>query len=220
MHFRKVSVWGNDAVGLFAETNDEITIIGENAHRKFIDACKALGTEMFQMSIGNSDLIGIYAVMNSNGIILPPFVTKGEINRVRKTGLNVYVIKSKYCAVGMNICANDKGGIVNQSVPLNEVKGISDCLGVEMERMSIAGYKTVGSCCVATNRGAILHNNASDEELRAVEGILGVRSGIGTINMGIPFVALGMIANSKGYVVGEGTSGFEMHRIDECLGFI
>jgi translation initiation factor 6 (eIF-6) len=38
--------------------------------------------------------------------------------------------------------------------------------------------------------------------------------------MGNGFVSIGIIANSKGYVVGEGTSGIEIARIEEGLGYL
>jgi len=38
--------------------------------------------------------------------------------------------------------------------------------------------------------------------------------------MGVPFVGLCVIANSNGSIAGEITSGFELQRMDEALGFM
>jgi translation initiation factor 6 (eIF-6) len=35
--------------------------------------------------------------------------------------------------------------------------------------------------------------------------------------MGVPFVGMGVVANSKGALVGHATSGFEVQRIYEAL---
>ncbi|PIZ26153.1 MAG: translation initiation factor IF-6, partial [Chloroflexi bacterium CG_4_10_14_0_8_um_filter_57_5] len=74
---------------------------------------------------------------------------------------------------------------------------------------------TVGSACVLTNKGFLLHNSAGPE-LEEFEELLGLKGGIGTANMGVPFVGICLLANSNGYVTGADTGGFEMHRIGEA----
>ena len=39
-------------------------------------------------------------------------------------------------------------------------------------------------------------------------------------NFGFPFVKSGLIANSNGYLAGSRTTGIELGRIDEALGFL
>jgi len=43
---------------------------------------------------------------------------------------------------------------------------------------------------------------------------------IGTINYGFPLVGSSLLANTKGYVAGLETTGIELGRIEEALGFI
>ena len=40
---------------------------------------------------------------------------------------------------------------------------------------------------------------------------------IGTINHGVPFIGSGLVANSKGALVGDLTTGIELGRIEEAL---
>ncbi len=212
---------GNPFIGIFGKTNDEITLLPRSAPLKVRSACEeALGTRIVEASIVDSNIIGLFCALNSSGIILPPNVTKSEISEIEKFGLRCLVLKDRRTAIGNNIVANDKGAILNPGINERDALAIGECLGVEIHRMKLAGYETVGSACVATNSGFILHNEASEEEVERVESALGVRGGTGTANMGVPFVGLSMFANKKGYVVGEMTSGFEMQRIDESLGFL
>ena len=58
------------------------------------------------------------------------------------------------------------------------------------------------------------------ELIKKLEKMLGFEIGLGTINLGNPFVSSGIIANSFGFAVGEASSGFEISRVDESLGFL
>ncbi len=50
--------------------------------------------------------------------------------------------------------------------------------------------------------------------------MLGVPADIGTINYGGPLVGSGLLANAHGYVVGQETTGPELGRIEDALGYI
>jgi len=97
---------------------------------------------------------------------------------------------------------------------------IEDCLGVETEYCNLAGMSTVGSAGIATNKGCLLHRDASGDEIKIVEQILKVNVGIGTANFGSPFVGCCIIANNNDVIVGESTTGPEITRMQEALGFI
>jgi translation initiation factor 6 len=98
-----------------------------------------------------------------------------------------------------------------------EKKKIEDCLGVETEYSEIANLNIVGSCGVATNNGCLLHWDVKEDEMKVVEDLLKVDVDIGTVNFGSPFVKSGLIANSKGCLLGEKTTPPELARIMEAL---
>jgi len=43
---------------------------------------------------------------------------------------------------------------------------------------------------------------------------------VGTVNFGSPLVGSGILANSRGYVAGDETTGPELGRIEDALGFM
>lgn len=43
---------------------------------------------------------------------------------------------------------------------------------------------------------------------------------IGTVNHGFPMIGSGLVANDHGALIGRLTTGIEMGRIDEALGFL
>lgn len=223
MHADKAVIEGNQFIGLFARSSDRLTIVPRSASQKFVEKCRSvLKTEVMSVSVSASNLVGIFSAMNSNGIVLSSIAYRDEAREIKEwgLGLNVAVLHGKLTAVGNIVLANDKAAVVNPSLGKADAKSIEDCLGVEVVKRRIAGYPTPGCAGVVTNKGLLLHGETSDEELHELEEIFGVKGGVGTANMGVPFIGLCMIANSHGYIVGEGTSGFEMAQIDEALGFI
>lgn len=167
-------------------------------------------TDNIYVSIADTRLLGPMMVMNNNGILVSYITSDEEINILKeKSQLNVERLKSKYTAIGNLIATNDHGAIVS---PLcDDVKTqIQDILGVSVISMRISGYIQTGALIVATNKGAAAYPNASDDEIKTISDILNVNVEPVTINGGIPFLASGIIANSKSVVVGNMTSGPEL----------
>ncbi|HNT60541.1 MAG TPA: translation initiation factor IF-6 [Candidatus Bilamarchaeaceae archaeon] len=218
---RRASYHGNPFLGIYASTNNTHTLFPYEAPEKFVDAVgSALGTKAVRCSISGSNLNGLYSAMNSRGIVLPGLDGKAGERIGAETGLEVLVSRERWNAHRNNIAANDKGGIISEMVGQKERKGMEDCLGVELVPMRIANYSTVGSLCVVNNRGFLAHYAASEDEMKELEGIFKVGGGKGSANGGTGFVAVCMLANDKGYVVGESTTAFEMGRVEEALGFL
>lgn len=217
----RASYFGNPWIGMFVKTNDSFTLLPTDSLQKFSDKLAVdLKTKQLKVSIGDSNLIGLYVAMNSNGIILPNITKEEEIAFFKKSGLNVYVSSEKHNAHGNNIALNDKAGIINPSVTNEEIKKMSDVLGVELVPFSIGGYGTVGSACIVTNSGFLAHYKSSEEEVAELKKILKVSGSKGTVNTGTGFVSYGVVVNKNGYVAGEHTTAFELGRLEEALSLI
>ena len=100
------------------------------------------------------------------------------------------------------------------------IKVIEDTLKVPVEIYQFADSKIVGSASIVTNKGALLHRDTLSNELEHVEEFFKVEGNIGTVCKGMPLVGACGIANSNGVMVGEHTTGPEMARIEEALGFL
>jgi len=218
---RQVSYFGNPWLGMFISTNDMHTLVPIDSMKKVEDAInEGLRTEILKVSAGDSNLLGIYMAMNSNGIVLPNIMRDEEVDIIRGTKLNILISKEKNNAHGNNIAVNNKGGIINPNISHEERKKMEDALGVELVPMTVAGYSTLGSLCLATDSGFLTHFRASDDEMADIKSILKVPGNKGTVNTGTGFVSFGARANRNGYIVGEATTAFEMGRIEEALGLI
>jgi translation initiation factor 6 len=134
--------------------------------------------------------------------------------------LKVFPIKDVINAAGNDILANDNGALVHPDLHNSSVKKISDILGVPVYKGTIASLGTVGMAAVVTNKGCLCHPKVTVEEKRQLEKVFDVDVMIGTVNHGFPMIGSGLVANTKGAIIGDMTTGIEMGRIEEALGFL
>ena len=213
---------GDHNVGLFVRACDKFFLVGNQVDEKRAAAIgRTLGVGMVRSGIANTDLVGIFSVFNSNGIVIPTIATDSEVSLFRnlaaRKGMNFHQCGTKFTAIGNLILCNDKGAAVSRAITAKEKKMIEDCLDVEADYATAAGIDSVGSCGIATNKGCIMHRDSSEEELDNVQRILGVETDIGTGNFGSPFLGSCATANSDGIVAGDSTTGPEITRMMETL---
>lgn len=221
MGVEKLQILGSDYVGAWATATDKFFLLGNDASRGEERIIKeALGVECVRTSINGSGFVGIYVAANSNGVLLPSGIEEHELMALKKqlAGMNVEVLHTDYNALRNNILANDKFAIINPAYGRAEEKAIAEVLQVETARAMTGGFSTVGANNILTNKGLVLNNRASDHEKATVEKFAGMTSEQSTANLGSVSVGLCTVANSKGLVVGEETTGFELARIAGALG--
>ena len=114
--------------------------------------------------------------------------------------------------------ANDNGAVIHPGASECFGKAVAETLGVEIVTSSIGGLPYVGSLAVATNKGVLAHHFITDHERAVIEKTLKVPVEPGTINGGVPYIRAGLLANTKGAVVGPLTSGPELMAITRSLG--
>ncbi len=218
MHIAKTSIRGNPNVGLFGLATDKFLLASAD-----LTDTKIVSDKVFPLTFGGTDLVGLFAAGNSNGIVVPYIINRIEreaLAKVKKAlDINILELKCKETAMGNLIVANDKGAIISGMLKKDANK-ISDALGVEVSTESIVDMDIPGSYCAATNKGFLLTMIAEEADYDLVKSVLKVDGDIGSVNFGSPFVSSGVLANSKGVLVGAQTTGFELARVDESFGFI
>jgi translation initiation factor 6 len=220
MDAAKLRLKGSDYVGVFCTASDDIIFAPRNLTIKEHDVLlSTLKADIVEISLGESNLIGLFAKANSNGIILSNLATEEEVRALKAEAgeLNVGVLESSINAIGSTMLANDKVAIINEEYSHQDMKFIGDILGVEVIRMQIGGFRTVGANNILTNKGLVISNKATDLEQREWEQKTGFPTIRTTANTGSLAVGLAVAANSKGVVAGESTTGFELNRIVQGL---
>ncbi|NLB76847.1 MAG: translation initiation factor IF-6 [Crenarchaeota archaeon] len=214
------SIVGSPSIGVYSLATEKVVIVPvmlpQPKAQEFADWLK---TDLIYTSISGSVLVGSLACANSKGILLPHSIRNEELERIKTIFKgNITVMETKKTAYGNLVLANDYGAVVDPRLKSNELKLISETLGVEAVATEIAALPYVGSLACATNKGVLAHPLLKEEEKKILESVLKVPVDVGTINCGIPYIGTGLIANSNAAVAGSMTTGPEMFIIEHILG--
>ena len=218
---KRVDIVGNPNVGVFVLATDDLAIVPYNLLDEKADIIKeALDVEVVKSSISGSSLIGSLAVANSNGIVVSPHVLDREVEQFEELGLKVGAIPGPYTAVGNIIAANDTGAIVSPFLSEEAIQVVEETLDVNVEATSMVGSDIIGSLITVTNKGFLISGQAVKSEINFAQEVFGVEGDIGTVGKGISLVGACVISNSKGAIVAKDSTGPEMARVEEALGFL
>jgi translation initiation factor 6 len=216
------SIVGSASLGVYLLATDKVVIVPKAIPTKKAERLSEwLKVKLIQTSIGESVLIGALACANSNGILLPHFISDKELKTIKSCFEgNIMIMERKKTAYGNLVLANDYGALVDVRFRAAEVEEISETLGVEAVSGEIAGLPYVGSLAVATNKGVVTHPLLMDSERKVLEDVLKVPVEVGTVNCGIPYVSTGLIGNRRAAVAGSMTTGPEMFIIENALDIV
>jgi translation initiation factor 6 len=218
----RTALSGSIHVGVFVRATDDVLLVRPDAEASVVADLEAeLAVPAATTTIAGSGTVGSLAVGNENGLLVSGRTTDRERERIAEvTDLDVGELPGRLNAAGNVVLANDHGAYVHPDLSRRGVRAVKDVLDVPVRRDDVAGIPTVGTAAVATDRGVLCHPKATDAELDALEDHLDVPADIGTINYGGPLVGSGLVANGAGYVVGAETTGPELGRIEDALGYV
>ncbi len=212
MSIERYNYEGDTNIGFYATVTPEYAIYPYEFRRR----------EFFELDnvvtrIAGTNLVGLFTAGNSNCLLVPETITTHERKKLDEAEISYQILESNDTALGNLILANDKGAYISEK--LSDVKEeIEEALEVPVTVGKIAGISNVGVCGIANNKGAVIHRGASEEEAEKVAEALDIEKiDIGTINMGSPYVASGILCNDTHFLVGEDTTGPELGRIDQML---
>ena len=218
----RAAVNGSSYVGVFVAATDGHAFVRPDLDDDLGSAIAGeLEATLVETTVGDAATVGALLVGNANGLLASSRLTERERDRIEEaTGLPVAELPGRINAAGNVVLANDAGAYVHPDLSDDALAVVEDALDVTAERGEIAGVQTVGTAALATNGGVLCHPKATDGELDRLEAVLGVRADVGTVNYGGPLVGAGLVANVHGYVAGQETTGPELGRIEDALGFI
>ncbi|MBW6470732.1 MAG: translation initiation factor IF-6 [Methanosarcinaceae archaeon] len=215
---RTLDIFDNPVIGVFATCTEDVALVPISTQSKVCDLlAKFLDVRVIPVLIGGSTVVGSLVRGNSNGFLIPNIADPDDLKDV---GLPINTLPGKLSAVGNIVLANDSAALVHSEMSNEAIKVVSDTLGVDVHRGTIAGLNTVGMAGMVTNKGLLVHPRATQAEIENLENVFGLPVSIGTSNFGSQQVGSGVLANSKGYVAGSKTTGHELGRIADALELI
>ncbi|MGC8648825.1 MAG: translation initiation factor IF-6 [Candidatus Micrarchaeia archaeon] len=220
MTITKCRINGSTFVGAFISSTEEYSFISSGINSESIPLIEnTLHTKVIALDFYDISLLGILIKANKNGILLSNLFDESDVQKVKSLdlGINVGILKSNLNALGNDILANDKFAIVNPDYNADDIKQIRDVLNVEVISEQIGQFKTVGANNILTNKGILINNNATDMQVDKIHKFVGIAPVRTTANVGSLAIGLSVVANSKGALIGEDTTGFELGRITQAL---
>lgn len=212
---------GSPYLGVFARANDGHVLCPRSVPDGVRDdLADALEVDPVVTNLGGGTILGALSVMNGEGVVVTDFAAEHELEALEEAGLSAARLPGRFNAAGNNVLANDAGALVNPDLGDDAVACVEETLGVPVATGTVAGLKTVGSAACVTGRGALCHPKATDDELEAIEEHLHVEADIGTVNHGTPYIGAGIVANTKGAAIGVPSTGPELNRIEDALGYL
>ena len=213
-----IDLAGDPNIGVYARVFEDIAIVYPGAPAEFTEALvRDLDVDIVTTTIQGSNIIGSLVAGNSQGLIVSGLADDDEL-AVLGDYRDIMLLEGSMNAAGNVILANDYVAAVHPDMSIDIAEEIGSFLGVPVIRLSLGGIKTVGMAGHATNKGILVHPRANDTEIAALERVVDLPIGLGSVNMGTGLVGTGLLANSKGYIAGSATTGFELGRIEEGFG--
>ncbi len=213
-------ILGHSQVGVYLSVIGDVLFIPSTLEEEIaVEVESSFDMEAHRLSIGGSALLGSLVRGNRKGIAVADIATQDDLDELSSFG-DVVIMESGVNAAGNLIECNDNGAVVSPTIPEAGAEMISDVLGVTAIRSQVAGHGTVGSMIVANNKGVLAHPDVKSSEVEAIESALGVPVMVGTVTFGSPFVGAGCCASDSHALVGSGSTGPELNRIEDALGLI
>ena len=217
---KRLKIAGNSLIGVFSRCTENIVLLPlEAAEQDRLTLEAALKAEAVKMQIGGASVLGSLIAANGNGFVLTHHAGNGDLEFLRHYG-RASRLPARINAAGNVILVNDSAALVHPGLSAKACETIEKTLGVSVEKGTIGGLKTVGMAGSVTNKGLLVHPRISEAEIAVLERVFNLPIDVGTVNMGSPLVGSGLLANSKGYLAGFETSGPELGRIEDALGFL
>ncbi|MDG7015943.1 MAG: translation initiation factor IF-6 [Nitrososphaerota archaeon] len=219
MGLNLIDVYRSPNVGVFMRANDKFLLVPKGlAPTKRTKLSEALGVTVVETSIAESRLLGPLVALNGNGALVSHLAERNELAEIAgATGLRVERLESRFTAVGNLVAANDRFALVSPILDPKAVSQVRDVLGTEVERGAFNEYYQVGALMVATNAGAAVYPKLGESDVERLSQLFGVEAYPTSVNGGVPYVASGIVANSRNAVVGNQTTGPELVFITRAL---
>ncbi len=211
-------IFGDPNVGIFSFANEKLAVLPAGVSQKKLAMYEqALGVQAYGIGIADSRLVGIYAVGNSNSLLVPYITTEDELKMLESTGVNVVVVNEKRTALGNVIICNDYGAVLDPRLKPDTVEAVEDALKVPVMTSTIGGLPHIGSLATASNKGVLANPIIRDSERKQIAKALNVEVHSGTINSGVPYPRSGVVVNSRGAVIGSSTLGAELIAVSNAF---
>lgn len=213
----------SDDIGVFCRLTNAYCLVAAGASQNFYSVFEqelADHIPVVYCSLGDSRCIGRLCVGNKHGLIVPSITTDPELQHIRNSlpdSVKVQRIEERLSALGNCISCNDHVALIHTDLSRETEEIIRDTLQVQTFRTSIAEQALVGSYCVVTNNGCLVHPKTPAQDMDEISSLLQVPVLAGTINRGSAAVGSGLVVNDWAAFCGLNTTATEITVIERIF---
>ncbi|KAK7791283.1 hypothetical protein R5R35_005595 [Gryllus longicercus] len=222
MAFR-VQFENNNEVGVFSKLTNAYCLVAIGGSENFYSAFEAELAEtipVIHASLAGCRIIGRMCVGNRHGLLVPNTTTDTELQHIRNSlpdSVHVQRVEERLSALGNVIACNDYVALVHPDLDRETEEILADTLKVEVFRQTVASNVLVGSYCVLSNQGGLVHPKTPIQDQDELSSLLQVPLVAGTVNRGSEVVAAGMVVNDWCSFCGMDTTSTEIAVIESVF---
>jgi len=219
----RTSFENSNEVGVFAALTNSYCLTGIGGSENFFSVFEselASHIPVIHATIAGCRFVGRTTAGNRRGLLVPSTATDIELSHLRNSlpdSVVVQRIEERLSALGNIISCNDHVALVHPDVDRETEDVISDVLGVEVFRQTVAGQALVGSYAKFTNQGGMVHPRTTVEDIEELSSLLQVPLVAGTVNRGSDVIGAGMAVNDWSSFVGQATTSTEISVIESIF---
>lgn len=210
----------SDEIGVFSALTNSYALVAIGGSENFYSVFEqelADHIPVIHTSIAGCRFVGRVAVGNRRGLLVPSTCTDVELMHIRNAlpdSVIVQRVEERLSALGNCVACNDHVALIHTDLDRETEDIVSDVLGVEAFRQTIAGNALVGSYCKITNQGGLVHPKTSVEDLEELSSLLQIPLVAGTVNRGSDVIGAGCVVNDWSAFCGRDTTSTEISVIE------
>lgn len=219
----RVQFENNNEVGVFSKLTNSYCLVAIGSSENFYSVFEAELADVIpvvHISIAGCRIIGRLCVGNKNGLLVPNTTTDTELQHIRNSvpdSVKVQRVEERLSALGNVIACNDYVALVHPDLDRETEEILADTLNVEVFRQTVASNVLVGTYCVLTNQGGLVHPKTSIQDQDELSSLLQVPLVAGTVNRGSEVIAAGMVVNDWASFCGMDTTSTELSVIESVF---
>ena len=216
----RIQFENSNDIGVFSKLTNAYCLVSKAGSENFYSYFEAdLGTHIpvIHTSIAGTRIVGRLTCGNKNGLLVPNTTSDLELQYLRNSlpdKIEIKRVEERLSALGNCIACNDYVAIVHPELDKETEEIIADVLKVEVFRTTVAKNVLVGSYCVVSNQGGLVHPMTSTAELDELSNLFQIPIAAGTINRGCDLIAAGCCVNDFSGFTGLDTTSAELMVFD------